>query len=1675
MADGNRFGKRKKSTRWMRAKSSLLDWRARWQAAGRPDRPLRMEPLEDRRLLATFTVTNPFDLDPDGAVYFGSLRYYVEQANLADDFDTIIFDEEVFKDSGNFIQLNSSADPDVAGELVIGGDDGGSLKILGPGPGKLTISAAPGWRIFSVDNKDDDTRISATIGGVTLTGGNGNGSDDGTDGKGGAIYNKESLTILESVITGNSANNGGGIFTDFGRLTVKRSLFTNNTAFSDGGGIQIGAEDESGERNPSVEITNSTFSGNLALSTEPYYGYGGAIFARDGGMSIAHSTISGNTATGGSGIASWGNPPDTGQGTPPQNVISEFGHSILYNNGTADIAVVGTSGEVDENDTPIPLSSSTRTTGYNIVGNAGPLVELNPDFDLEGVDPILSSLGDFGGSTAVFMPELSSPAIDAGDPEILFADAEQRGRHFARIADMGGGSIIDIGAVEVQEGQFLVDVLIDETDAQFTDIVNNYFLNDPYLASGDFALREAIDFSEKNPLVDTISFSTSLPYEEDLNPFSPAPTILLTYGTHLSVSEPVFIEGPATYELEVDASGNDPSPTFKNFDGTRVFALDNGTPDDLSDISISNLTIMGGDVQNQGGGILNKENLVLTNVTLKKNAASNDGGGLFSQYGTLDISGSTFGGPLAEEKNQAADDGGAIFIDTGWLDDVVVATISNSTITGNQAGDKGAGIVNRDADLLIEYSTITNNLAASTKGSGLAHFSNTNTETTFHSTILSGNSINDVDFLGPQGGSSGGINNIVSLGYNLVGMGTNGVLGSFNQPGDQILILDPMLEPLANTGGPTLTHQPMIGSPVVDAGDPTAVPGVDGVPITDQRGQFYNRVFDGDGDETATIDIGAYELQGVTYTVTTLVDENDGDYSAPSSPYSPGFSLREAIALANAGPLPDFIQFELDFGDEPPPGPWVLQMGSGQFMPDTPDDLIITDSLSIAGLGQSLLTIDGSGIFGSRIFTIDDGDPTSEIDVNITDMRMKNSLSFAEGGVIRSSENLNLENIFFETNGTFGDGLSGGILFQEGGSLILRDSTITGSVTNGIAAHGGAIYAVDAEVALHYTSLSGNSAHGSNSNGGGLHILNGNLTLDQSTITGNSTPAGSSTGGGIYLNQSSAVLTGSNVSGNLTTGSHSGGGGIYAVSSDLTLEQSSVIGLNRTFGTVSPGGGIYILGGNLDIRDSLLFQNSTSGLSAPGGGIASSGTEVSITASTLRNNYTSGDDADGGGIYHATAPMMIRDSTLVGNFTSGTDSAGGGIASATDLSGSQTTMVLNSTLSGNSSAVRGGGIYNAGGLMRIEHSTITENAAPLGLGGGVASFHDSATTLTQVGSTIIAANTDDDVDSVLGITDNSFQSLGYNMIGNGLAAPQFDGPGDQTGIVDPLLGPLFFNGGLTLTHAPLEGSPAIGAGDPNFNENDFTPPLQLDQRQLARVQADRIDVGAVESPFTPSIASDFNVNGFVEGSDFLKWQRGFGAGPGASKSDGDANVDGYVDGTDLAIWQSQFGDGPVESQASAVFAASSSAVVAALVVEEPVQLEPAAVLTASPASAGLSAGRLSETKVSAVAVDGRIANARQWAAGWLQQAPTARERTLDLVSQWRSAQQDRLSWQDHAFDDLMAGTMTHDWNRGLKMVAANGPHAWHGLDHSSVDDAERGDGAERLPEDQVFAMLGLDG
>ena len=186
----------------------------------------------------------------------------------------------------------------------------------------------------------------------------------------------------------------------------------------------------------------------------------------------------------------------------------------------------------------------------------------------------------------------------------------------------------------------------------------------------------------------------------------------------------------------------------------------------------------------------------LIESTISDNKAS-IGGGIYNNSGTVDITRSTVSGNTATR-------GGGI---NSWGNNL---TIENSTISGNTATDSGGGIrIFGSAD--IYHSTIAENTAAG-KGSGL--YIGIGKATLGH-TIVTG-STNSI------------YGAITSAGYNLFEQDTVNGAGATD-----LLDATADLLPLANNGGPTLTHALGRNSDAWNAGDPLF--GI--TPATDQRGE----------------------------------------------------------------------------------------------------------------------------------------------------------------------------------------------------------------------------------------------------------------------------------------------------------------------------------------------------------------------------------------------------------------------------------------------------------------------------------------------------------------------------------------------------------------------------------------------------------------------------------------------------------------------------------------------------------------------------------------------------------------------------------------------------------------------------------------------------------------------
>jgi hypothetical protein len=1029
--------------------------------------------------------------------------------------------------------------------------------------------------------------------------------------------------------------------------------------------------------------------------------------------------------------------------------------------------------------------------------------------------------------------------------------------------------------------------------------------------------------------------------------FSVIGTINLSLG-ELVINKDLTINGPGAALLTIDASGNDPTPMVNNGDGSRVFSVFGAVG-----VSISGLTLTGGDAGGSGGAISNSANLTISALTISGNSAGTTstgfhGGGISHSSGNLTINASQISG-----NSSTLGRGGGIYSRFGSV------TMTESTISGNAAGvgSAGGGIYSSYSTTTIDSSTISGNSA--TTGGGLAlagyNIATTVTNSTIsgnfaningggvavlvgelflrHSTVTANRSDSDNNGTGSGGGvmvsasfSQASADHTIVSG-NLRGNSTpEDVVGAMAAQSSLIGHAAPRLGPLANNGGPTMTHALLTDSPAIDAGDPNAVAGVGGVPAFDQRGNLFTRVSGG------RIDVGAYERQtlaGLNLVVDTLVDESDGNYGVGD------LSLREAIGLANGSVGADTVAFAASLTSG---GPAEILLTQGE--------LRIVEALTINGPGADLLTIDASGNDptptvnngdGSRVFHVDDG-TASAIAVSISGLALTGGDMGNSGGAIRNAENLTITNSTISGNsagttsfGFYGGGIahffgnltvtastiSGNSTFGRGGgiysevSLTITGSTInqniaalgggifnngylsiTGTVVSGNTADfdGGGIYSSGVSMVINST-ISGNSAD----DGGGIRSRYDNLTITNSTISGNSAI---DEGGGISSWFGSLDVVNSRISGNQAG---RGGGGVHGRYGDLAITSSTISDNEAGY-----GGGIQGRGGTvtMTITDSTISGNS-------GGGIGVFDGTLMIANSMISDNTRDrpGSNFDfGGGIAVADADVTISGSTISGNFAG---DGGGGIA--TYLGGDVT--ITGTTISGNSSLGRGGGVFNGGDAVAITtvwiiHSTITNNDASLS-GGGVASLGNTST-FTRVHSSIIAGNTSDnagteDVQFVSGFVNSIFSHNGYNLVGFGNATGNFNQAGDQTGVANPILGPLVNNGGPTLTHALLAGSPAIDTGSAGF-----TPPPDFDQRgdPWLRVYNGTIDKGAFERQPNP-LPGDYNFDGSVNAADYTVWRNTLGS-TNDLRADGSGAMvgvpDGVVDGLDYDFWKAKFGN-----------------------------------------------------------------------------------------------------------------------------------------------------------------------
>jgi len=397
--------------------------------------------------------------------------------------------------------------------------------------------------------------------------------------------------------------------------------------------------------------------------------------------------------------------------------------------------------------------------------------------------------------------------------------------------------------------------------------------------------------------------------------FAVTGTIGLTSGELevMSNFNVLTISGPGAENLAVNGNAK-----------SRVFHIRPGGSVTISGLTITNGHASGNFPDNSGGGIYNDHaHLRLKNCAIDGNYAALFGSGIYNDghagggLASLEINNSSIRGNSGENAiyNDADLVGAASTVITNsTLSDNVgdaihsaacgsphggspQVQIASSTVSGN-SGSIFNGCLSVAG---ISNSTVSGNAGGiyNISRAEITHSTFSNTGTNIYNDTFFGLPVSmSIGTTVLKAGSEPNIVNhatITSYGYSVSSDNGGGYL---NGPGDQINT-EPMLGPLQDNGGPTLTHALLPRSPAIDAGDPNFIP----PPLYDQRGPGFDRV------RGSRIDVGSFEVQATptptptptgtpTPTPTPIpvacsLFENFDNIAPPALP--PGWTARNAI------------------------------------------------------------------------------------------------------------------------------------------------------------------------------------------------------------------------------------------------------------------------------------------------------------------------------------------------------------------------------------------------------------------------------------------------------------------------------------------------------------------------------------------------------------------------------------------------------------------------------------------------------------------------------------------------------------------------------------------------------------------------------------------------------------
>ena len=739
--------------------------------------------------------------------------------------------------------------------------------------------------------------------------------------------------------------------------------------------------------------------------------------------------------------------------------------------------------------------------------------------------------------------------------------------------------------------------------------------------------------------------------------------------------------------------------------------------------------------------ITSSETVSLGRLNITGGNADIGGGVLASGSGNVIVFGGEYSGNVATGEGGGAIYSGAgnLFIDGGGVFDGNIA---------NGASGSGGAIFNDGGIAVAENAVFTANIANRAGGAieiagGDLFLSNT---------TFGGSSVEDGNIAGPEGaaapGNGGALHvtagDTVSIAVSTFDNNFAALEGGalWNQAGTSMFVNGSTLQnniaagdaaddgggAIFNNGGDLFINTTTFRDNVADgtAGSGGAILSVDGRVLVQDNSEFSNNLSARAGGAVELID-GEFFDTGSVYTA------NETGVSLAASPGNGG-----AFHITGTG-ISAFNGTEFDGN--------LAGSEGGAVWNSAVAEMFITDVVFTGNVasgndadngGGAIYNNGGNVTVNTGVFDDNVADGTAGSGGAILSVAGRvlvqgestfdSNLSARAGGAVEL-----VDGDFFDTGSVYTANETGVSLAASPGNGGAFHITGTGiSAFNGTefdgnlaGSEGGAVWnSAVAEMFITDVVFTGNVASGNDADNGGGAIYNngGDVTVNTGVFDDN-VANGTAGSGGAILSVAGRIL----VQGQSTFDSNlsARAGGAVELVDGAFFDTGSLYSANETGVTLaaSPGNGgaFHITGSGISAFNGTNFNGNLAG--SEGGGVWNSAVaEMFLTNVVLTGNVASGNAADngGGGIFNNGGSVFVNDSTISNNVADGNSGSGGGALSVDGVIGFD-----NSSIDGNQAARAGGGIEVIEGRASFSDSTLNSNttgvvltAAP-GNGGGL--------------------------------------------------------------------------------------------------------------------------------------------------------------------------------------------------------------------------------------------------------------------------------------------------------------------------------------------------------------------